>query len=58
MKNTLHIQIPDALRKVAKIRAIEEGVTVSQYVGWLIEHDARRNSRGTQPDTARVAREG
>lgn len=40
MRKTLHIQADERTRRLAAIRASEQGVTVSEYVASLVEADA------------------
>lgn len=40
VRKVLHIQAEDRVRRLAAIRASEQGVTVSEYVATLVEADA------------------
>jgi len=42
MRGVIHVQLPDGLRRVARVRAAQQDETVSQYVAALIRQDAER----------------
>lgn len=41
-RKTLHARLPEQVRRTAHVRCAELGVSLSNYIEWLIEMDIRR----------------
>jgi predicted HicB family RNase H-like nuclease len=48
MKNVIHVKLTEPMKRAAKVRAAERGVSVSEYVSRLIQADGEKEGRDVQ----------